>query len=93
MKVNQTPLDEGGHRLELKFPPIDIMEELKRNECDFQTFDLITYDKDSLSVNVCDTLEVYVENEFASESETEPEIKISSPKSNKLVKRQNEIIK
>jgi hypothetical protein len=35
----------------------------------------------------------YVENESASESETEPEIKISSPNTDKLVKRQNEIIK
>jgi hypothetical protein len=61
MKVNQTPLDEGGHRMEINFPPIDIMEEFKRNDCDFQTFDLITYDKDSQSVNICDPLEVFVD--------------------------------
>lgn len=93
--------------MDLNFPPVDIMEELKQNDCDFQTFDLITYEKDSVSINQWEKCEglcncfknnigsyaQYAENKSICESDTDLDIKITSPNTDKLVKRQNNIIK
>ncbi|CAI2385737.1 unnamed protein product [Moneuplotes crassus] len=51
MKVNKTPLDEKGNRMELKFPPAEMIENLDQPEENLQTFDLMTYDKENPSLS------------------------------------------
>ena len=46
MKVNKTPFNEDGKKIQSNFPPVELIEGFKHSEEEFQTFELITYDKD-----------------------------------------------